>query len=58
MVYGVIAEPLKGQMPLWMSLAATALMTILLYRLVVLKNRWLQRHGLQGPLRVLAPVLR
>jgi uncharacterized membrane protein len=58
MVYGVIAEPLKGQMPLWMSLAATALMTIFLYRLVVLKNRWLQRHGLQGPLRVLAPVLR
>jgi uncharacterized membrane protein len=58
MVYGVIAEPLKAQLPLWMSLTATALMTTCLYGLVLLKNTWLARHGLSGPLRLLAPVLR
>jgi uncharacterized membrane protein len=38
MVYGVIAEPLKRSLPLWLSLAATLLLTIALYGLVRLKT--------------------
>jgi uncharacterized membrane protein len=58
MVYGVIAEPLKGSLPLWGSLVGTALMTLLLYGIVVMKNRLLERHELRGPFRILAPVVR
>jgi uncharacterized membrane protein len=58
MVYGVIAEPLKGTLPLWASVVATAAMSLLLYGLVLLKNRWLERYDLRGPFRMLAPVLR
>ena len=54
MVYGVIAEPIKAQLPLWMSLVATALMTCSCSALVLLKNRWLERHELRGPWRLLA----
>jgi hypothetical protein len=41
LVYGVIAEPIKRTMPLWLSLTATALLTIAMYGLVLLKNRYL-----------------
>ena len=58
MVYGVIAEPIKGRLPLWASLIATGLMTMLLYGLVRLKNRMLERYELRGPFRILAPVVR
>jgi uncharacterized membrane protein len=58
MVYGVLAEPLKRQLPLWQSLIATALLLVILYWLVRLKNRLLAMYGLRGPLRLLAPVLR
>ena len=58
MVYGVLAEPIKRQLPLWTTLAATALLCVLLYGLVLLKNRWLERYELRGPWRLLAPVIR
>ena len=58
MVYGVLAEPLKRQLALWQSLIATALLLIVLYWIVRLKNRLLATYGLRGPLRLLAPVLR
>ena len=58
MVYGVIAEPIKGTLPLWASLAGTGLLSLLLYGVVVFKNRWLARHELRGPARVLGAVLR
>jgi uncharacterized membrane protein len=58
MVYGVIAEPIKRSLPLSMSLTATALLCVGLYGLVILKNRLLARHGLPGPWRLLAPVIR
>ena len=58
MVYGVIAEPIKGQLPLWASLIGTALLTWILYGLVLLKNRMLERYELRGPARVFAAVLR
>lgn len=58
MVYGVLVEPLKGALPLWATVTATALMSVLLYALVLLKNRWLATHDLRGPFRILAPVIR
>jgi uncharacterized membrane protein len=58
MVYGVGAEPIKRALPLGMALAATALLTVALYGVVLLKNQLLARHSLRGPWRVLAPVLR
>jgi uncharacterized membrane protein len=58
MVYGVIAEPIKRTMPLWMSLAGTALLSLVLYGIVRWKNDLLGRHELRGPWRVLAPVVR
>jgi acyltransferase len=58
MVYGVIAEPIKRSLPLWQALVGTVLITLLVYALVLLKNRWLERHELKGSLRWLAPVLR
>jgi len=58
MVYGVIAEPIKRTMPLWMSLTATALLSLVLYGIVRGKNYLLERHELRGPWRILAPVVR
>ena len=43
MVYGVIAEPIKRSLPLWLSLTATALLCVGLYGLVVLKLRYTPR---------------
>jgi uncharacterized membrane protein len=58
MVYGVIAEPIKRQLPLWATLAATALLCVMLYVIVRLKNRWLERYELRGGWRLLAAVIR
>jgi uncharacterized membrane protein len=43
MVYGVIAEPIKRALPLWLSLSATAALCVALYGLVLLKNRYRPR---------------
>jgi uncharacterized membrane protein len=43
MVYGVIAEPIKRSMPLWLSLSATAVLCVGLYGLVLLKNKYRPR---------------
>jgi uncharacterized membrane protein len=40
MVYGVVAEPIKRSMPLWLSLTATASLCVALYGLVLAKNRF------------------
>jgi acyltransferase len=58
MVYGVIAEPLKRQVPLWGALAGAAALTLVLYLLVLLKNRLRERYELRGAFRLLAPVIR
>ena len=47
MVYGVIAEPIKRTLPLSMSLTATALLCLVLYGLVVLKNHYQRRSTLK-----------
>ena len=58
MVYGVMAEPIKRQLPLWATVAGTALLAIALYWIVLLKNRLLERYDLRGGWRLLAPVVR
>jgi len=58
MVFGVIAEPLKKALPLEGVVLGTALLCLLLYGLVVVKNRLLERYELRGPARVFAAVLR
>ncbi len=58
MVYGVIAEPIKRTMPLWLSLTGTALLSLVLYFIVRWKNHLLERHELRGPWRILAPVVK
>jgi uncharacterized membrane protein len=58
MVYGVIAEPLKQNVPLRGALLGTVLLCVFLYLVVLLKNRLLERYELRGPARVLYAVLR
>jgi uncharacterized membrane protein len=58
MVYGVIAEPLKRALPLWQSLAGAALLCVLLYGIVLVKNRLMRGVELPRPLRILGAVLR
>jgi hypothetical protein len=53
-----MAEPIKRQLPLWATVAGTALLTIALYWIVLLKNRLLERYELRGGWRLLAPVVR
>jgi uncharacterized membrane protein len=58
MVYGVIAEPLKQNVPLRAALLGTVLLCVFLYLVVLLKNRLLERYELRGRARVLYAVLR
>lgn len=58
MVYGVIAEPLKGTLPLWGSLLATLALCMLLHAIVLTKNRWMEGRELPRSMRIFAAVLR
>ena len=58
MVYGIVALPLRNHLPLGRALLGTALLILLLYVIVIVKNRLLERYELRGPLRLLAPVVR
>lgn len=58
MAYGLIALPLRRNLPLELSLLGTALLCALLYGLVRLKDRWMPGVTLTGPFRILTPVLR
>jgi uncharacterized membrane protein len=42
MVYGVAAEPIKQRLPLAAMLAAVAALSLLLYGIVLVKNRWVR----------------
>jgi uncharacterized membrane protein len=57
-VYGVIAEPVKRTLPLWLDQSAWALMCVALYFVVLLKNRLLQGYELPRPVRIFSAVLR
>lgn len=39
MVYGVIADPVKRTMPLWMAMSSTVMLCVALYSLVLLKSK-------------------
>jgi hypothetical protein len=58
MVYGLLAEPLKRQMPLWGTQVAWLLLCVALYWIVVLKNRALEGYELPPRVRIFAAVLR
>ena len=58
LVYGVLADPIKRALPLWLALTGTAVLALGLYLIVLWKNRLLDRHELRGPWRLLAPVVR
>jgi hypothetical protein len=58
MVYGVIAEPIKRTMPLWLDQLAWALLCVLLYGIVRVKNRVMETRTLPPRFKIFAAVLR
>lgn len=58
MVYGVIAEPIKKQLPLWGSELGWALLCVALYQIVRWKNRLMEGYELPRRARIFAAVLR
>lgn len=57
MVYGVMGRPLRRLLPLEGSLLATVVLCLLLYVLVLVKNRWMEGVELKGAAKLLAPIL-
>jgi uncharacterized membrane protein len=58
MVYGVLGRPLRRALPLDGSITATLLLCLVLFGLVLYKDRLMAGAKLPGPLSVLAPVLK
>jgi uncharacterized membrane protein len=58
MVYGLIAEPIKKQLPLWETQLAWLLLCLVLYCVVIWKNRMLEGYELPRRARIFAAVLR
>lgn len=58
MVYGVLGRPLRRVLPIGWSLVATAALCVLLYAIVLWKDRLMTGVKLTGPLRIFAPVLK
>lgn len=58
MVYGVVATPIKRELPLWASLLGTLALCVLLFGVTRLKNRWMEGVELPAKLRIFAAVLR
>ena len=58
MVYGVIGRPLRRLLPLEASLTATALLCLILYSIVVWRDRLLQGRELPRSLSLLMPILK
>jgi acyltransferase len=58
MVYGLIAEPIKKQLPLWATQVAWLLLCVALYHVVLWKNRALDGYELPRRARIFAAVLR
>lgn len=58
MIYGVVADPLKKALPLWQALAGAAMLFVVLYGIVLVKN-WLMRgRELPHQLRIFGAILR
>ena len=58
MVYGLVAEPIKKQLPLWATQVAWLLLCLALYGVVIWKNRMLEGYELPRRARIFAAVLR
>ncbi|HEX6163188.1 MAG TPA: heparan-alpha-glucosaminide N-acetyltransferase domain-containing protein [Vicinamibacterales bacterium] len=58
MAYGAIAIPLRRALPLEFSLAGTAALIALLYAITRWKDRFMEGRELQGPWRIVAPILK
>jgi hypothetical protein len=58
MAYGGLAIPLKRNLPWEASLVAAGLLCVVLYYLVLAKNRWLERRPLPSSLAFVAPILK
>jgi uncharacterized membrane protein len=58
MVYGLLADPLKRQLPLWGTQLAWLLLCVALYWIVVWKNRVLEGYELPRRARIFTAVLR
>jgi uncharacterized membrane protein len=58
MVYGLVAAPIKKQLPLWATQIAWLLLCLALYRVVIWKNRMLEGYELPRRARLFAAVLR
>jgi len=58
MVYGFLGRLFRRELPLVGSLAATVALCLVLYVIVLWKNRLMEGATLRGPLRIFAPVLR
>ena len=58
MVYGVIAQPIRHALPLWMVQLGWAALCVVLYGIVLLKNRLMEGRELPRRARIFAAVLR
>ncbi len=58
MVYGFLGRPLRRVIPLTGSMTATMILCLVLYGIVLWKNRMMDGVKLTGALRIFAPVLK
>lgn len=58
MVYGLLGRPVRHALPLAASLTATIVLCLVLYGIVLWKNRLMTDVRLTGPYRLVAPVLK
>lgn len=58
MVYGMIGRPLRRGLPLEASLTATAVLCLILYGIVVWRDRVFQRREVPRALRILTPIFK
>jgi len=58
MVYGLIGRPFRRALPLEASVVATLVLCLVLYAIVLWKNRVMNGVKLDGALRLIAPILK
>ena len=58
MVYGVLGRPLRRLLPLEASLTATVVLCLILYRIVLWRDRAIQGRALPRALRILTPIFK
>jgi uncharacterized membrane protein len=58
MVYGVLGRPFRRGLPIEASLVATAVLCLVLYAIVLWKDRMMAGVKLTGPISIFAPVLK